>query len=230
MAGPNNAEVNKNYHPLRPRAGDLLPASIISAEEAVFERCRLQSAAAAAQNKIRRLNANAVEWKRQMQEGQGALQRSEKIYQQAVQDDYQESKRIRKELLDLGIASVGTNELPMSPIAETAGWKGMGNAGGGGGGGAATGQGGLRLGGRGATGVRGQRTKGVPKGFQARLDGLKAAAAEKAADKVEVPPVSTKSGKSVVGLAGSEPDEDSNTGVNGKPPAVGDPKKTSKRK
>jgi len=209
MAGPNNAEVNKNYHPLRPRAGDLLPASIISAEEAVFERCRLQSAAAAAQNKIRRLNANAVEWKRQMQEGQGALQRSEKIYQQAVQDDYQESKRIRKELLDLGIASVGTNELPMSPIAETAGWKGMGNAGGGGGGGAATGQGGLRLGGRGATGVRGQRTKGVPKGFQARLDGLKAAAAEKAADKVEVP------------------DEDSNTG---KPPAVGDPKKTSKRK
>lgn len=167
MAGPKNAEVNKNFHPSRPRAGDSLPCSIVCAEDAVLERCRLQSAAAAAQNKIRRLRANALDWKKQMQEGQISLSRSEKNYQQAINDDYQESKRIRKELLDLGIASAGSNELPMSPIAETAGWNTSNVA-------AAS----LKIGARNPIGARAVRGKvGVPKGFQARLDGLKAAAA-----------------------------------------------------
>ena len=179
LVGPNNVEFNKNNNVSRPRAGDSLPCAILSAEEAVLERCRLQSAAAAAQNRIRRLNANNAEWKRQMQEGQLALARAEKVYQQALQDDYQESKRIRKELLDLGIASAGSDELPMSPIAETAAWNGMGGGGAAGGGGG----GGLKFGNRGAVGGgRGVRGKvGVPKGFQARLDGLKAAAAAAAA-------------------------------------------------
>jgi hypothetical protein len=64
------------------------------------------------------------------QDGQSSHLRSERLYQQTAQDDYQESKRIRKELLDFGIASFCSGELPMSPIAETASWGG-GVAGGG---------------------------------------------------------------------------------------------------
>jgi hypothetical protein len=42
--------------------------SIVLAEDAVLERCRLQSLGAAAENKIKRLRASNIEWAKQMSE------------------------------------------------------------------------------------------------------------------------------------------------------------------
>lgn len=147
--GPQNAGNHKSGHTSRAHMVTL-PSSMFVAEDAVLERCKLQSAAASAQSKIRKLRHISIEWKKQLIDGQLALSRTEKTYQQAAQDDYQEAKRIRKELLNLGIASAGTDELPMSPIAETSGW------------GFANGNG-FGRGGRGVFGAR-VRTKLNPKG------------------------------------------------------------------
>ena len=95
-----------------------LPACLIAAEDAVLERCRLQSLAAAAENKIRRLRASNIEWCRQSVETGQSLVRSKALFSQAHRDDINEYKIIRRELLTYGIVTAKDTDPPLSPVGE----------------------------------------------------------------------------------------------------------------
>ena len=97
-----------------------LPANLIAAEDAAMERCRLQSLAAAAENKIKRLRASNIEWCRQAFETGQSLQRSKALFSQAHKDDLMESKIIRRELITYGIVAPKDTDPPLSPVGEYA--------------------------------------------------------------------------------------------------------------
>ena len=96
----------------------MLPASLIAAEDAALERCRLQSLAAAAENKIKRLRASNIEWCRQASETSQSLQRSKALFSQAHREDLMESKMIRRELIARGIITAKDTDPPLSPVGE----------------------------------------------------------------------------------------------------------------
>jgi hypothetical protein len=95
-----------------------LPASLIAAEDAALERCRLQSLAAAAENKIKRLRASNIEWCRQSVETGQSLVRSKALFSQAHRDDIMEAKIIRRELITYGIVTAKDTDPPLSPVGE----------------------------------------------------------------------------------------------------------------
>jgi hypothetical protein len=97
-----------------------LPANLIAAEDAAMERCRLQSLAAAAENKIKRLRSSNIEWCRQAFETAQSLQRSKALFSQAHKDDLMESKIIRRELITYGIVAPKDTDPPLSPVGEYA--------------------------------------------------------------------------------------------------------------
>lgn len=97
-----------------------LPSSLIAAEDAALERCRLQSLAAAAENKIKRLRASNIEWCRQAVETGQSLTRSNGLFSQAQRDDLTEYKIIRRELLTYGIVTAKDTDPPLSPVGEYA--------------------------------------------------------------------------------------------------------------
>ena len=82
-----------------------LPPSLLMAEDAVMERCRLQSLAAAAANKIKRLRMANNDWSKQVNDVQLSLQKCTNFFAQAARDDVVESKIIRRELLTYGIVT-----------------------------------------------------------------------------------------------------------------------------
>ena len=82
-----------------------LPPSLLMAEDAVMERCRLQSMAAAAANKIKRLRLANSDWSKQVHDVQLSLQKCTNFFAQAARDDVVESKIIRRELLTYGIVT-----------------------------------------------------------------------------------------------------------------------------
>ena len=97
-----------------------LPACLVAAEDAALERCRLQSLAAAAENKIKRLRASNIEWCRQSAETGQSLVRSKALFSQAHRDDINEYKIIRRELLTYGIVTAKDTDPPLSPVGEYA--------------------------------------------------------------------------------------------------------------
>ena len=97
-----------------------LPACLVAAEDAALERCRLQSLAAAAENKIKRLRASNIEWCRQSAETGQSLVRSKALFAQAHRDDINEYKIIRRELLTYGIVTAKDTDPPLSPVGEYA--------------------------------------------------------------------------------------------------------------
>jgi len=106
-----------------PNACASLPPALLAEENAAFERCRMQSTAAAAETKIFRMRASTNEWKRQEHDASVALQKATAAYNQALHEDLHECKRIRRELLSLGIATVGSNaDLPLSPLGDGSTW------------------------------------------------------------------------------------------------------------
>ena len=88
------------------------------AEAEVLERCRLQSLAAAAANKIRRLRAANDDWSRQAHDVQATLQRCTSLFAQAAQEDVVERKTIRRDLLTYGIVTAKDTDPPLSPVAR----------------------------------------------------------------------------------------------------------------
>ena len=107
-------EVTKDYYI---RAHQYLPSFLKAEEDLALTRCSLQSASASSESKMRRLRQSLRDWKRQVDESLRALIHAEDVYAHTLQEDYIERKRIRKDLLQYGIAHDDL-ELPMSPVAE----------------------------------------------------------------------------------------------------------------
>jgi len=96
-----------------------LPDTLRVAEEDAMERCRLQSAAAAADLRIRRLKSARKDTSRCVHEAQSALARAEALYTAASQEEEMERKRMCKELVLYGIVKLEPDAPPMSPIAQS---------------------------------------------------------------------------------------------------------------
>ena len=95
----------------------VINSNVLSYEEKrTAERCRIQSCAASAETKLRRLAMANVDWTKQYTECNNALIRAEAVHNQAVQDELLESRYIRKELINHGIAQRDPNEPPLSPL------------------------------------------------------------------------------------------------------------------
>lgn len=80
-----------------------LPSEIRMEEDIVLERCHLQSCAAIAELKLRRLYSNSAEVTRGVQEGEMALSRRKAAYLQALSEDAAERQRIDSELQQYGL-------------------------------------------------------------------------------------------------------------------------------
>ena len=96
-----------------------LPPSLLMAEDAVMERCRLQSMAAAAANKIKRLRLANSDWSKQVNDVQLSLQKCTNFFAQAARDDVVESKIIRRELLTYGIVTAKDTVIHIILFSQT---------------------------------------------------------------------------------------------------------------
>ena len=100
-----------------------VPPLIRIKEDEALERLRLVSASLAAENKIRRLENSANEWKRLVDESASSLRKAEGVFCSAVHEHYEESRHRRKVLLHHGIAKTSAGDAPMSPLtAESFRW------------------------------------------------------------------------------------------------------------
>jgi hypothetical protein len=95
-----------------------IPVELLLEESKCIERGKLQSAAAFADTKLKRLKHSNIDWKRQVNEGNIALDRATNIYNNVIQEDLYESKKIRKELISFSIATPSASEPPLSPMEE----------------------------------------------------------------------------------------------------------------
>jgi len=128
-----------------PYTCSLLPTDLEREENRVILHCRLQSASAFSETKIRRLRSSLAEAKKQAETAEMASSRSERVYVHTLLEDTIECKRIRRELQTFGIAALSSSsqdmDTPMSPLAETSGWNSLSSSNGRNGGGAAGGRG-----------------------------------------------------------------------------------------
>lgn len=95
-----------------------IPIELLLEESKCLERGKLQSAAAFAETKLKRLKQCNIDWKRQVNESIIALDRATNVYNNVIQEDLYESRKIRKELIAFSIAIPTASEPPLSPIEE----------------------------------------------------------------------------------------------------------------
>ncbi len=94
-----------------------LPQELVAAENDAMERCRLQSAAAAAELRISQLKQSNTELKIAAINGANSLRRIQQLHRQTLQEDEAERARIRKELVYYGVAQAHESEPPLSPMS-----------------------------------------------------------------------------------------------------------------
>lgn len=80
-----------------------VPYEIICEENSVIQRCDLQSSAAAVDTKVRRLRNAITDWKKIALESSENNNKIKLLHLNAVDDDYNESLKMRKELIRFGI-------------------------------------------------------------------------------------------------------------------------------
>ena len=94
----------------------LVPMEIKLEEDLFMERCRIQSIIASAELKLKHLSTESIELNKMMTESENSLLQSTNILNQTMDDELEERKRIRKELVHYGIVTPNSDDVLLSPM------------------------------------------------------------------------------------------------------------------
>eukprot|EP01038_Epipyxis_sp_PR26KG_P014455 gene14455-19401_t len=97
---------------------NLIPFEIHEKEEELLTRSNLQSSAAVADLHIRQLKAANIELQKQLNESTLSLSKAQLNYNQTLNEDIIERKRIQKELILYGLSTQDTADVTFSPLVS----------------------------------------------------------------------------------------------------------------
>lgn len=82
-----------------------LPETLITEENLALQRCQLQSLAAAADTRVKRLRLAGSDWRKITIESRDTATKVKMLHTATIADDYNETARMRRELLAFGFAA-----------------------------------------------------------------------------------------------------------------------------